>query len=239
MSVNFHDTSGVMAGVDIHKYVMIPPPIGLPIPVHPTISAVPFIWPLCKLYYRSFKVKSDGWQMIQSGYDNGPLLVHQKIFVPPPHPVIETALFGLQYLFSTSKPQMSVHSVTTSGNALATTVIACVGININCSEPIGIPAHTLNFGTVKTSPSLGDYAAAVAGYFCDQVVGLLVGQLVPADLAQGIINSVIRFVPDIKLLLPKSVAPFVSPLLDPVGTVQSKVQQAVDGVVSKIKQAVS
>ena len=57
---------------------------------------------------------------------------------------------------------MTVHSVKGQGQALMTCLAFCVGANQNCGIPLG-GGPTGNICSVKTSPSLGDYAAAAVG----------------------------------------------------------------------------
>ena len=89
------------------------------------------------------------------------MLLVPHVFVPagPPHPIEGVNLAAI-VLTSSAAPVMSVHSVTGEGTALCTALLGCVGLNLDCGD---IPSESgdINANSVMTSPTLGDYVAAV------------------------------------------------------------------------------
>jgi hypothetical protein len=224
MSVNFHNGSAFMVGADIHNdKIMVPQPFAV-------AFATFQIWPTLTPKKRLPKVTSDGWHMIQDGCD---------FYLIPHIPVAYANPFAWAAVpeivrDSGSKPLMSVHSVTSYGESLATAMIEGVGLNVNCWEyglslPSGLLVPQLN--TVKTTPTQGDLAGALAGLAVDNAIGALVDAagrkgLLGGDASQAAIKHLIRRLPEIfKALGLDTVAEWA----DPAGKVKKAVQSAVDG----------
>lgn len=240
MAANFYDNSGVMAGCDIHKYLPAGPPptlTGPPIPGHPHIVGAPFFKLEATFWKRTGTVKSGNWKMIQGSFDIY-LVTHIPWPVPPPG-----ALEGIEIVKivvgSGSKAQLTAHSVTGEGSALATCIVSAFGLNLNCQE-LGISAPTgivLNINSVETSPTAGDYVGAYIGMCVDNAIGFLVDKI-PTDgkgqeIAKEIGKHFWRRIGDIAPVadIPSKVQEFVQQLVD------NKIVPAIKGLVSSTKGA--
>jgi hypothetical protein len=116
---------------------------------------------LCRLWRVVWSVSTGSRNVLQSGFA---VLVVPHIPVPiPPNPVAEGANLAVIIATATSTPVMSVHSVTGKGQALLTALLGPVGANGDCGIQVVPSAVDLNFNSVKTSPTLGDYKAAAIG----------------------------------------------------------------------------
>lgn len=223
MSCNFYKNSGVMVGIDLHTYhavVGVLPDV--PIPFFPHVVAAPLAWP-ATWWKRTGSVQADGFQMIQGGFDIY-FVPHVPIMVIPPasselrHLIIEV-ISG-----SGSKAQLQAHSVTGEGNPLATCMAGAVGLNVNCFDD-GISAFTgivVNPGTVKTTPTAGDYAGAVAAWAFDCILGYAVNNAVKkvgGKYYQEFLKHLWRRIGDIPYLK----------VVDVPSHVQNFVQRVVDG----------
>jgi hypothetical protein len=90
------------------------------------------------------------------------LVPHGPLTGAPPHPAAEIVNIAAILLSSSAAPQLSAHSVTGEGTALCTALLGCYGLNLDCGDaPVFGASHDLNLNSVKTSPTLGDYLAAV------------------------------------------------------------------------------
>lgn len=171
MSANFYDNAGVMGGIDYHEFFMlIPPGLTIPIKLFPHIVSAPFFWPTATFWKRTGTVKSDNWQMIQGSFD-----LYLVPHIPMPLPWAPTEPVQLLKVTASagSKAQLTAHSVTGEGNALATCIAGPFGLNVNCQE-FGLSAPTgvvFNLNSVQTSPTAGDYAGAFLGYVVDAALG--------------------------------------------------------------------
>src|SRR4029077_15929909 len=96
---------------------------------------------------------------MQGGYD---IYLVPHIPIPPAAPdPLEAAQLAMVLALAGSKAQMSVHSVTGGGGALAPCITGAGGSNINCNDPIDGPTGVVyNLNTVMTAPTAGDYAGA-------------------------------------------------------------------------------
>ena len=189
MSVNFYDNSGVMNGTDPHQFYAVGPG-GVPAPSsQPYGVAAPMFWPTATWYKRTGTVLSDGWQMIQGGFD---LYIVPHVPPPiPPHPVAQPVEYVMIMATSSSKARMMVHGVTGEGKPLATCLLGPLGANTNCAKPLAVPFNVvLNLNSVKTSPTMGDYIGAAAGYAVDAVLGAFVGKFL-GGLGVGPVTEVI------------------------------------------------
>jgi hypothetical protein len=166
MSANFLNKSGLCTGVDNHMYFAAGP-AGVPLPQPKTGHVVAYAHFLGSKSWRiAHTVTTDGWAALQS---NWAMLVipHVPSFVPPMHPVAEPLNLAAIVLASTSTPLMAAHSVTGEGQALCTTVISSLGINIDCGDkPFPGAMVDVNLNTVETSPTLGDYLAGLFSALC-------------------------------------------------------------------------
>jgi hypothetical protein len=231
MSVNFLDTSGLFVGLDVHMYMLPAPPPLPPITPGPTVLMPHAVGsghgPNCRIWRVVRSVTTDGCNVLQSGF--AMLFVpHVPVMAPPPHPVGELPLLAMTILTSTSQPVMSVHSVTNSGQALATALLGLAGLNSDCGyqpQPTGID---FNFNSVKTSPTLGDYCGATVGVYLNRM-NVLFGALTLPDLW-----TFVMF--DLSLLSDITTQLFDVPVPDPadalgwvIGKISSMVQTLVDG----------
>jgi len=161
VSANFFDNSGVMAGMDFHDfYFLNPVPIigqaGLPpIKFYPHLVGAPNFWKGTG-GKRSSTVTSDGWKMIQKSF-RIEFVPHVAMATLANYGVLEYPWIANVLAQSSSEATMGVASVTGEKHELATCLVGPVGINNNCSDLPGLTNSVLNFNSVKTSPTLGDY----------------------------------------------------------------------------------
>jgi len=216
MSANFYNMSAVMAGVDLHMYVSVGlGGVPVPLPLSPHAVAAPFAW-FATLHKATKSVRADGHPMVQLGYDIY-FVPHLPMTLAPPHPAFEPLTLAACIAESGSEARMAVHSVTGLGEPLATCLMGFFGLNVNCWDPIpsAPTGAVVCIGSVKTSPSLGDYAGAVVGYFVDAGFDFV------AELGGPIVAQIWRRFPDL-------VKAVFGVDMDPADFAQRKVQQAVD-----------
>lgn len=223
MPANFYDNSGVMAGCDLHKFCTPgPPPAYIAYNMaHPHLAAAPFLWPTATMWKRTGTVKSDNWQMIQGSFD---LYFVPHIPWPAPQGWLEGVELVLIHLDSSSKAQLTAHSVTGQGNALATCIAGAFGLNVNCQEgglsaPWGV---VLNLNTVETSPTAGDYMGAITGWALDAAIGWGMDTF-DKSKTKDINKHIWRRIGDI---------PWVK-VLDAPSHLQEFVQEVIDGPIRK------
>jgi hypothetical protein len=232
MASNFYNLTGVMFGVDIHKYVMIPA-----IPTfNAHIAGAPFKWLTSTPHKIGFSVSMNGSASLRGGYSNC-FVPHTPIPFPPPSPG-EIPVLALVILNSGTKAQLTAHKVTHKGDALAVCVKSMLGVNVNCGDPFDMPTGVvLNLNSVETQPTAGDYAGAIAGYIVDAAIGFAIGKVsetwlkrkdkesphekLDKDLKDSLIKWVARIAPD--------VAKWLGDIQDPAGKAQEFVQKLVDG----------
>lgn len=169
MSSNFLDKTGICFGGDWHIYYAAgagPAPVPKPLSAHIVFCAH---FSASRAWRIAHSVTTDGSAVLQN---NWAMLLVPHIPAPPPgppHPAAEGANLAAIILASSSSPQLSAHSVTGQGQALLTSIVACVGANLDCSD---LPAPggmlDINLNTVKTTPTLGDYIAAYVGAILNQ-----------------------------------------------------------------------
>jgi hypothetical protein len=181
MSVNFYNNRAWMVGVDLHDYYVPGPGPGIPVPWGYVVFA-PMWWPPATFWKRTGTVTADGWKMIQGGFQLR-LVPHIPALPPPPHPLSQAINLALIILLSKSTATMTVHSVTGEGKALATCVYGAFGLNANCGKQLVGPV--IDPSTVRTSPSLGDYASAVAAFALGKVIN------VPIPIVGGLLKKFI------------------------------------------------
>jgi hypothetical protein len=236
MSANFLDKSGLCFGADNHMYFGAGP---VPVPVPKTKHAVLYAHCLGSKRWRiAHTVTSDGWKMLQS---NWAMLVipHIPRFQPPPHPAAEGVNLTAIILAGTSTPLMSAHSVTGGGQALCTAVAYCAGINIDCGDP-PFPGAMMDFNlnTVETSPTLGDYLAALFSALC--AVGYAwTGAAIIGDkikhanklteiIAQSLTSLSLAVVQTLLDILSVTVSPILDPVNFIINWLAQQIQESVD-----------
>jgi hypothetical protein len=239
VSANFLDKSGLTAGGDLHTYFTVAPPpappVPIPVPGTPHVVASGHFAP-SKFWRVAHSVTTDALATLQNSWA---MLLVPHVFVPagPPHPVAESVNLAAIVLTSSAAPTMSVSSVTGEGTALCTALVACVGLNLDCGDVPSVSGD-INLNSVKTSPSLGDYLAAIVGAALNMLFTWKVGGAIAKELerdglakleqdlfAMGLalvqtvldtINSVVSFVND--------------PVAMVIGWVSSLVQKGADAV---------
>jgi hypothetical protein len=185
MAANFHFDLSFMIGVDFHSIMAMSPvpPAPVNIPKSPHFVAAGFFWPSNNK--RTPKVTTAGQPMIKGG--------HSLALVPhiPLSPLaythsLEIPWIALILVGSSSKAQLSVHKVTGEGNPMATAIYEGFGLNVNCNswvaaEALSFPAPTgatFALTTVETSPTLGDYLGAIAGWLIDAAISFFIDKYV-------------------------------------------------------------
>lgn len=159
MSSNFLNTSGAFEGIDTHLFLALnplTPPIPNPVPYLPHVVAqLHLIGDASKkvstVTTMALPVFQRGWEM---------KIVPHIFTLPNPHPT-EWINLARIILLSSSAPKLSASTVTGQGSPLLVEEYESVGVNLDCADGwVGLGAD-LNFNTVKTTPTLGDYANAV------------------------------------------------------------------------------
>jgi hypothetical protein len=243
MSASFYHLRSAMGGMDVHMVVpLAPTPTGdgpgiVPIPF---VVGVPFVW-ACALNKVCTTVSSDGWAMLQGGFDL--YLVPHIPTTPPPGLVIGNLMWLKLVLGSGSKAMLQAHSVTNGGNALATCVFGGAGMNVNCNDPFQFPNGAVGiWSSVKTTPTIGDYIGAMVGYVVDSAYGYAVNKVTaPGDHGPSfgglLVQHVIRRASDLVGLDEKELGitdPWVKGVAqyftDPGGLGQNLVQKNIDSL---------
>jgi hypothetical protein len=238
MSANFLDKSGLTAGIDLHTYFTDSPPpaTAVPFPLEHTIHSVACAhwWP-SKFWRIAHSVTTDNWATLQSGWSM--LLVpHAPTTAAPPHPV-EGINIAAIILTSSAAPIMSVSSVTGEGTALCTALVSCVGLNLDCGDvPSG--SGDVNLNSVKTSPSLGDYLAAIVGTVLNMLFTWKVGGAISKELERDGLAKIEQDLFGMGLALVQtvldalnSICSFINdPVAAVIGLVSSLAQKGADAV---------
>jgi hypothetical protein len=249
MSVNFYDQSGVMVGVDFHRYFkVVPIPVvgvlGAPQECFPHFVTVPFLWPSSFTPKLTDRVRSDGWKMVQGGFD---LYLVPHVPLAKDWGILEVFQIADVIASSSSKAAMTVHSVTGQGAPLATCLNHFLGSNGNCNDwPTSMSCPNtnvvLNFNSVKTTPTLGDYLAYVIGTLLGAVQGYLMGKLykllkLTNKITLAIVKHIVRRLKDIWkgfgyiLGLPGVIAKWIQQTVDDGGkSIKKGVQEAAKAV---------
>jgi hypothetical protein len=233
VSANFYDNSGIMAGMEMHKYWMAgpPPPTGTPVPLHPHASACPFSQKAAKWYLRTTTITSDAQLMIAGGFDDGPVL--HLPYPLPPGPA-EALQYTIVFANSTSTAQLTVGSVTGEGNELACCIYGFYGLNINCSDPIDGPlGHVICVNSVKTSPTLGDFISAILNWLVGAGINYKIGKLLDwlkdakkaiTDKGIAVVKGILRWLQDTF----KTAYPTFAPIFEPFTTLIKKLKPIFD-----------
>ncbi len=215
MSSNFLDVSGLFAGVDLHLYYTGSPPAP-PVPV-PNLHAVFAIH--LGIQHRFWRVVTNvttgHCPVLQSSW-----AMHLVPHIPiplPPYPAVEGVNLACVWITSSSAPQLSAHSVTAKGSALLVEIIGPIGANCDCGL-LPIPTNIdLNFNSVKTTPSPGDYAAAAVGFVLNGLLNTGISFIKQNPIGVGI--AVFQYVGD---------ALGIDPIAWLISKLQTVVQEAVD-----------
>jgi hypothetical protein len=224
MSSNFLDLSGGFLGKDMHLYYTVAPPSPAPVMIV-NVHLVGQFHTLGRIWREVGNVTTEANTVLQSGW--AMLLVPHIPLPIPPHPS-EVANLATIIATSSSAPQLSAHTVTGKGTALLVAVIGPVGANVDCGFSLTPTGVDLNFNSVKTTPTLGDYLAAAVG----AVLNSIYASAVAAVPANGVCLW-IAFCQNMSDFLASKNVPVLPILLDPytwvIGKVTSAVQSAADG----------
>jgi hypothetical protein len=240
VSANFLDKSGLAAGCDLHTYFTVLPPPAPPVPV-PTPRTPHAVASAHFLFSRRWRiahsVTTDNWAVLQNNWAMI-LVPHAFLTALPPHPIAEPVNIIAIVLTSNLTPVMSVHSVTAEGTALCTELLVCGGLNLDCGDiPSGSADFNLN--SVKTSPTLGDYIAALVGTALNMLYSWGTGKLVSkyvktpgvlAEIIKQALASVGISVAQTTLDAINSVVSFINdPVAAVISWVTGKIQSGIDG----------
>jgi hypothetical protein len=150
MASNFHDILGLLAvGVDFHKGLQI-------FPAPPPVPDFPFWEIVCAHPFfmgpnQQPTVKMNGVPTVVDGHS--PLLLWPHFPLAPMN-----AFWPLDLLFGSQACWLPRGTVFICDQVSTCAVYECVTVTLDCWEPCKIPANlTLQFGTVKTTPSPSDF----------------------------------------------------------------------------------
>ncbi len=228
MSACFYNSSGTMLGVDVDKFIMNVEGAPFPVP-HFHSVAIPFEW-AAQFWPKSIEsVTMDRCTSFQGGMDFY-LIPHVPWPIIPAHGDEATELLT-RILTSGSKAWMSVHKVHVGGDKAATCIFDCVGTNQNCGWPVDLIVTNMvvNFNSVITSPSQGDYVGSFVAAITDSLIGGAMGHATGRAnnwWVDVLVPQVWRRAPDAAKETGNDSAQTAS---DPAGKVQQVVQQWVDG----------
>lgn len=215
MSVNFYNSFGLMAMVDLHGYKPAPP-------VWPHVVCAPLWW-VAAIERRVASVTSNSHPMVQGGLDL--YMVPHIPAGPPPGAVSAPVTLSAIHLMSGSVAYLAVHKVSAAGSMLACCVSGMIGYNVNCNEPIDLPTGlVVQCNTVQTQPTLGDYLGALVAYALDAALAFCVTTLLDlleaVPIVEVIVQTLVRLMPEI---------PIIGVGLDPGGQWGPVVQKMIDG----------
>jgi hypothetical protein len=153
MASNFHNILGFLAvGCDFHKGLQIA--TGVPIPDFPFWEIVA-LHPFIMGPNQKPKVKINGVSSVVDGHT--PLLLWPHFPIPS-----FNAFMPLDVLFGTQSCWLPRGTVYICDEVSTCAVYECVSVNLDCWEWTKIPSDlVLQFGTVKTTPSPGDFLFGV------------------------------------------------------------------------------
>lgn len=174
MSANFYNESGVMLGLDIHRFWTA---AMVPVPTWPYVAVARFAGPSCDTGKLTPSVTSSAKPMCQEGFD---LKAVAHIFVPLalPDPFLEGCELVHIVAASSSKAVLAVASVSGQGKPLAVCIEGGFGLNVNCHEGWKLPTGVvIQPNTVMTQPTAGDFASAFVDLALDNVIGKVSGPI--------------------------------------------------------------
>jgi len=142
----------------MHLYLAL----GVP-PIIPVPSVVPHyveqIHPIGPASKKVPSVTTSAAEVLQKGFKMM-LVPHIPLTCLPPHPT-EWVNLARIWIMGTSEPKLSASTVHGQGAPLLVEDFEAVGVNLDCSDTwLGFGAD-INPNTVKTTPTLGDYAFAI------------------------------------------------------------------------------
>ena len=169
MASNFHNILGLLAiGVDFHKGLQIAPPAvpGVPIPEYPFCELV-CAHPFFMGPNQKPSVKINGVSSVVDG--------HSPLLLWPHFPLVPmNAFWPLDLLFGTQSCWLPRGTVYICDEISTCAVYECVTVTLDCWEPCKLPSNlTLQFGTVKTTPSPSDFLFGVVRAIVDAAVDKL------------------------------------------------------------------
>lgn len=176
MSVNFLNNSAIMFGGDLHEfYQTLPgPPYQMYYPLFLYLVGAPFaFWP-ATFWNRTSKVTADAEKMIDVDFS---LLLVPHMWVPPLLPgFLQFPKHAEIIATSGSEVSLGIGSVTGEGDPLAACFAACIARNLNCWTSGDHPSgHVICICSVKTKPSLLDYALGILKWIAVGFLGELAG----------------------------------------------------------------
>ncbi len=173
MSSNFLNTSGHFAGIDNHLYLMLGVPPAVPIPMPCVTHVVGQLHEVGNPFQKAETVTTQGLSSLQNGWAMM-LVPHVPIPPGPPH-ITELIYIAAIILASQSAPKLAASTVHGEGQPLLVEALSAYGLNCDCSDNwVGFGAD-VNFNTVKTTPTLKDYAMAIAGAAFNSVKNQVMG----------------------------------------------------------------
>jgi hypothetical protein len=169
MASNFHNILGILTvGVDRHKGLQVAPPAppGAPIPEFPfweLVCAHPFIMgPNQKP-----TVKINGVPSVVLG--------HEPLLLWPHYPLNPmNAFWPLDLIFGSQSCWLPRGTVFICDEVSTCAVYEAVTMTLDCADPCKMPTNlTLQFGTVKTTPSPADFFAGALQWAVDTALSVI------------------------------------------------------------------
>jgi len=208
MSVNFYNEAGALIiGVDLHKYIIDARGVPVPFPLYPHLVSFSFHWPAFFTPKKVMTVTTDAHHALQGGMDYY-LVLHAPFPILPAH-ALETGVIMMVIASAGSKAWMVVHKVTVGGDKAATCLKSCASTNQDCCDPIDMHTNNLvlNFNSVKTEATLGDYLGSYLGTCLDAVINFGLGNELDKktdnNVYKALLKHVWRRLPDINKAIPK------------------------------------
>lgn len=159
MSVAFYNERGFVIGVDFHPGCL---PAAAATRGFCLVSA-PFGQLACTAGKKIQGVTFDSHPSIQAGFD-----LYLVAHCPSDLRVD---------LCSGSKAVMNVHKVTIKKEKAAVCLESCVGLNMDCNEPVDLPTGgVINPNSVVTQPTTGDYVGSLANAALDSAISWGLGK---------------------------------------------------------------
>jgi hypothetical protein len=215
MTACFYDKRGGMVGIDNHLFLERGPGplavIGIPRPSSVHIVWAANWWASNDKYAAT--VTSDGNLMVQGDFQ-----IQWVPHVPidaAKGALLEIGMLAAIIANSESKPFLTKFNVHGNGAPLACCLAWFVGLNLNC-EGYGA---LLNPNSVVTTPTLGDFAAAIAAFALNMAIDAILEEIIEAvvpDVPIGPREDEFRPVKEVvKTIFDKVVRPYtVDPLVE-------------------------
>jgi hypothetical protein len=156
MASNFHNILGFLAvGLDRHIGLHVIPPL----PIYPFI-----FWEIVAVH--PFFMGPNQKPSVKINGVNSVVDCHTPILLWPHYPLIPdplNALWPLDLIFGTQSCWLPRSTVLIEDTMSTCTIFECVSTNLDCNAPTKLPTDlTLQFATVKTTPSLADFLFGIA-----------------------------------------------------------------------------